>query len=148
VQSTALPNWLSSAGTTCEDDLGFAPNPLAQALRGGRAHEATALRDVLATQHCDATILLGDLCDEPRLLAQVLGSKGPSARGVHVLAELVGRPAAQKLRLVQPSLIPTPVMRRPGPRVTIYQISEQEIPEFSCTMLPATATPPGVPPHA
>ena len=245
----------------------------------GRADEAAALRDVLATQHCDATILLGDLRDERRLLAQVLGSELPvvglaqgsrspevsvvnvdNAAGsrlaleylydlghrriafVHggwigdarmrqasyrrfmrerglpiprgyeqaskndlagglatverlldlplrpppcsrvvgfddipmaefaipslttvrqpiaemarltidrVLAELVRRPAAQKLRLVQPSLAsfnashapPRPTTDHLSDQIRSDQISEQEIPEFSCTMLPATATP-------
>ncbi len=37
----------------------------------GRADEALALTAVLETRHCDAIVLLGDLQDQPRLLADV-----------------------------------------------------------------------------
>ena len=37
----------------------------------GRADEAIALRAVLETRHCDAILFVGDLSDEPRLLADL-----------------------------------------------------------------------------
>jgi len=37
----------------------------------GRADEALALTAVLETRHCDAIVLLGDLQDQPRLLADL-----------------------------------------------------------------------------
>jgi DNA-binding LacI/PurR family transcriptional regulator len=100
-------------------ELGYAPNPLARALRGARsallglivrdvsdpffalgieaitnearrrgygvvlgharsrASEAAALQETLATWHCDALILLGDLRDQPTLMNQLLGSELP-----------------------------------------------------------------------
>ena len=42
-----------------------------------RAEEAAALQTALATQHCDGTILLGDVRDESRLWAGLLNSKVP-----------------------------------------------------------------------
>ena len=39
----------------------------------GRADDALALTAVLETRHCDAIVLLGDLQDQPRLLADLTG---------------------------------------------------------------------------
>jgi DNA-binding LacI/PurR family transcriptional regulator len=44
---------------------------------GSRAREAVALQETLATWHCDALILLGDLRDQPLLMSQLLGSELP-----------------------------------------------------------------------
>jgi LacI family transcriptional regulator len=43
-----------------------------------RASEAVALQETLATWHCDALILLGDLRDQPALMSQLLGSELPA----------------------------------------------------------------------
>jgi DNA-binding LacI/PurR family transcriptional regulator len=43
----------------------------------GRADEALALTAVLETRHCDAIVLLGDLQDQPRLLADLTGLAVP-----------------------------------------------------------------------
>jgi DNA-binding LacI/PurR family transcriptional regulator len=43
----------------------------------GRADEALALTAVLETRHCDAIVLLGDMQDQPRLLADIKGSIVP-----------------------------------------------------------------------
>jgi LacI family transcriptional regulator len=42
-----------------------------------RAREAVALQETLATWHCDALILLGDLRDQPTLMKQLLVSELP-----------------------------------------------------------------------
>lgn len=42
-----------------------------------RADEAIALRAVLETRHCDAIVLLGDVRDQPRLLADLAASHVP-----------------------------------------------------------------------
>jgi DNA-binding LacI/PurR family transcriptional regulator len=42
-----------------------------------RADEAIALRAVLETRHCDAIVLLGDMRDQPRLLADLQDSNTP-----------------------------------------------------------------------
>src|SRR5919206_1338330 len=42
-----------------------------------RAEEAAALQAALATQHCDGTILLGDLKDESKLWVSLLSSNVP-----------------------------------------------------------------------
>jgi DNA-binding LacI/PurR family transcriptional regulator len=42
-----------------------------------RASEAVALQETLATWHCDALILLGDLRDQPALMNELLGSALP-----------------------------------------------------------------------
>jgi DNA-binding LacI/PurR family transcriptional regulator len=42
-----------------------------------RADEAMALRAVLETRHCDGIVLLGDVRDQPRLLADLAGSHVP-----------------------------------------------------------------------
>ncbi|HEX5013265.1 MAG TPA: LacI family DNA-binding transcriptional regulator [Candidatus Limnocylindrales bacterium] len=43
----------------------------------GRADEAQALTAVLETRHCDAIVLLGDLQDQPRLIADLADSLVP-----------------------------------------------------------------------
>ena len=43
----------------------------------GRADEALALTAVLETRHCDAIVLLGDMQDQPRLLADLRDSIVP-----------------------------------------------------------------------
>jgi DNA-binding LacI/PurR family transcriptional regulator len=43
----------------------------------GRADEALALTTVLETRHCDAIVLLGDMQDQPRLLADLKDSVTP-----------------------------------------------------------------------
>lgn len=43
----------------------------------GRADEALALTAVLETRHCDAIVLLGDLQDQPRLLADLADVRVP-----------------------------------------------------------------------
>src|SRR5688572_10454898 len=43
----------------------------------GRADEALALTAVLETRHCDAIVLLGDMQDQPRLLADLKDSIVP-----------------------------------------------------------------------
>jgi DNA-binding LacI/PurR family transcriptional regulator len=43
----------------------------------GRADEALALTAVLETRHCDAIVLLGDLQDQPRLIADLADSLVP-----------------------------------------------------------------------
>jgi DNA-binding LacI/PurR family transcriptional regulator len=43
----------------------------------GRADEALALTTVLETRHCDAIVLLGDMQDQPRLLADLRDSVVP-----------------------------------------------------------------------
>ena len=43
----------------------------------GRADEALALTAVLETRHCDAIVLLGDMQDQPRLLADLRTSLVP-----------------------------------------------------------------------
>jgi DNA-binding LacI/PurR family transcriptional regulator len=43
----------------------------------GRADEAIALTAVLETRHCDAIVLLGDMQDQPRLLADLRDSVVP-----------------------------------------------------------------------
>src|SRR6187200_1389848 len=43
----------------------------------GRADEALALTAVLETRHCDAIVLLGDLQDQPRLLADLADLRVP-----------------------------------------------------------------------
>src|SRR5688572_22893430 len=43
----------------------------------GRADEALALTTVLETRHCDAIVLLGDVQDQPRLLADIGSSIVP-----------------------------------------------------------------------
>jgi DNA-binding LacI/PurR family transcriptional regulator len=43
----------------------------------GRADEALALTTVLETRHCDAIVLLGDMQDQPRLLADLKDSVVP-----------------------------------------------------------------------
>jgi DNA-binding LacI/PurR family transcriptional regulator len=43
----------------------------------GRADEALALTTVLETRHCDAIVLLGDMQDQPRLLADLKDSIVP-----------------------------------------------------------------------
>jgi DNA-binding LacI/PurR family transcriptional regulator len=43
----------------------------------GRADEALALTGVLETRHCDAIVLLGDLQDQPRLIADLADSLVP-----------------------------------------------------------------------
>ena len=43
----------------------------------GRADEALALTAVLETRHCDAIVLLGDMQDQPRLLADLRDSLVP-----------------------------------------------------------------------
>ena len=47
-----------------------------------RADEALALTAVLETRHCDAIVLLGDMQDQPRLLADLQGLAGPGRRPV------------------------------------------------------------------
>jgi len=54
----------------------------------GRADEALALTAVLETRHCDAIILLGDMQDQPRLLADLADSIVPVValwQGSHAL---------------------------------------------------------------
>jgi DNA-binding LacI/PurR family transcriptional regulator len=46
-------------------------------LAHGRADEALALATVLETRHCDAVVLLGDVQDQPRLLADLKNSVVP-----------------------------------------------------------------------
>ena len=48
----------------------------------GRADEAIALTAVLETRHCDAIVLLGDMQDQPRLLADLRGLQRPGRRAV------------------------------------------------------------------
>jgi DNA-binding LacI/PurR family transcriptional regulator len=43
----------------------------------GRADEAIALRAVLETRHCDAVLVMGDVGDQPRLLADLRSSPIP-----------------------------------------------------------------------
>jgi len=43
----------------------------------GRADEAIALRTVLETRHVDAILVLGDMTDQPRLVADLAGSPEP-----------------------------------------------------------------------
>jgi DNA-binding LacI/PurR family transcriptional regulator len=44
----------------------------------GQANEAIALRGVLETRHCDAIVVLGDMRDQPRLIADLLDSAVPT----------------------------------------------------------------------
>lgn len=44
----------------------------------GRADEAIMLRSVLETRHCDAILVLGDMGDQPRLVADLLASPIPT----------------------------------------------------------------------
>lgn len=44
----------------------------------GQANEAIALRGVLETRHCDAIVVLGDMRDQPRLIADLRDSAVPT----------------------------------------------------------------------
>jgi DNA-binding LacI/PurR family transcriptional regulator len=44
----------------------------------GQANEAIALRGVLETRHCDAILVLGDMRDQPRLIADLRNSAVPT----------------------------------------------------------------------
>jgi DNA-binding LacI/PurR family transcriptional regulator len=58
----------------------------------GSAREAVALRSVLETRHCDAIIILGDLREQPRILAELAETgvpsvnlgRGPDSGGVSI----------------------------------------------------------------
>jgi DNA-binding LacI/PurR family transcriptional regulator len=58
----------------------------------GSAREAVALRSVLETRHCDAIIILGDLREHPRILAELAETgvpsvnlgRGPDSGGVSI----------------------------------------------------------------
>ena len=57
-----------------------------------RADEALALTAVLETRHCDAIVLLGDVQDQPRLLARPEGFAGARRRPVAGLHSALGVP--------------------------------------------------------
>jgi DNA-binding LacI/PurR family transcriptional regulator len=60
------------------------PSPTSTA--GGSTSEAVPLKAVLETRHCDAIILLGDMRDHPRVLAELDDARVPSVslgRGPH-----------------------------------------------------------------
>ena len=58
----------------------------------GSAREAVALRSVLETRHCDAIVILGDLREHPRILAELAETgvpsvnlgRGPDSGGVSI----------------------------------------------------------------
>jgi DNA-binding LacI/PurR family transcriptional regulator len=70
-----------------------------------RAEEAATLQAALATQHCDGTILLGDLRDESKLWASLLSSNVPlvglcqGARTRHIPVVNVDNPEGARLVL-------------------------------------------------
>lgn len=70
-----------------------------------RADEAAVLGEALATQHCDGAILLGDLRDQPRLLARLVGRDMPlvglcqGARGADIPVVNVDNVAGTRLAL-------------------------------------------------
>ena len=68
----------------------------------GRTDQALALTAVLETRHCDAIVLLGDMQDQPRLLADLADLARPGGRAVAGLEPAGGADGRRRQRRGRP----------------------------------------------